>query len=715
MSILTKFTGSLLTASLLLMVSGCDNNTKSKTILTSKAPTVAEKSLNNTKKTLQRALAKSDNDNNNNKISKLSTSVDMGTIIATFLNDNLEDSNSSDIVSSKTFLKSLTKDQNAIDAVDALTDADASTYLSLVYFDAIASNYDVTPGELATDSSSAAKQSKFQPYFLGGILDPITQPIKDLLNDTVTQPIKDGIVDIVDNNSVVSGIAEETFKVMLQSGTITKVMLKLAIKSNTISNVMIEVMDDHWNLAEQMQPLLENDVEFGNLFMDLALAHEGRNEGYTYRMAEFLFGRIDGGMYKSLTIAMTNSRVKNDDDTHTDGYITEVLSGLMAREDMTKFFKIPDSLAYTYAQVDTAFTKLLFDNNTTERGDGNEYSNERFFYEMFATAPSTANFITAMNNVADSNDTKIKGNEAILMDQIFMGKSKFGETDTNQGNYNIYAIAGGMAHGLGKGAANFSAYRDNFIGFALLIPTSRYIDYGFAFGGAGYSYYDNDLNAYNDDFKTLVEGTALDYNGTILDNVYVGYVSDLYTGSLGFIDGYYDTISGFVSDYDNNISAWYNNALAYYEGVKLDAQIAFESTFYGNTDTRINHFSNITENVATYKDGDFVGKALSNSDATWDYIPTKFAEKDWMSANTDVDATFNFKSGTVVAYVVATSPVAGFTKVELNGDEPLSSDDTQTYAIYKKDIASGDTLNIAVSANPAIKGVFFDSDNAIAN
>ena len=60
MSILTKFTGSLLTASLLLMVSGCDNNAKSKTVLTSKAPTVAEKSLNNTKKTLQRALAASD-------------------------------------------------------------------------------------------------------------------------------------------------------------------------------------------------------------------------------------------------------------------------------------------------------------------------------------------------------------------------------------------------------------------------------------------------------------------------------------------------------------------------------------------------------------------------------------------------------------------------------------------------------------------------------
>ena len=467
MNHLTKLSGSIIVASLLL--SGCNSSSsESQSSSLSSNDAVVQNSVTNTKRNLQRELVAEEA-----SLNRAASKATMANIIAAFVNDDLGDDEGTHLgsITSRTLLESMGLD------VSGLSDEESDELLVEAYFQALAPAYGVEIQE-----SAAAKERGLVSKF------------KDLLKKA-TDKVKDAIVDVVDDSKIVSKIAEESFKVMLQSGKVTKEMLRLAIKSETITDVMIAVMDDHWNLAAKMQPLLENDVDFGHLFMDLAVAHD-------YKMADFLFSRIDGPMYYSLTIAMTNSR--EDVGNGSAGKMTRVLSTLMAMPRMAKYFNVPSTLEYTDGQTVEAFSKLLFSNGTTARGDGNELSNERFFYEIFATPESTANFVTAMNNIDE--ETRLA-----LMDQIFLGKSKFSSTeDSMQGYYNIYAIAGGMAYGLGIGAANYSAYEESLYGFADLVPSSRYYAYGVAFSKAGYSYYRDDNDAYISNFKGLIYGTMFD-------------------------------------------------------------------------------------------------------------------------------------------------------------------------------------------------------------
>lgn len=475
----TKFSGSLLLSSLLLTACSSDNSDQQE-VYQPADTAVINKSVVNTKRNLQRELVVLENGSSEG-------SASLGAVIATFINDDLSDNTGEhfSVEAARTFFEDAGLD------VSDLDDDTVNELMVYAYFNAVSESFGVEE-----DDFSAAVSSNGPRRIFG-----IGTRFKELIKDAGDK-IKDGIVDVVDNVGIVSNISNEVFKIMLQSGTMTKEMLRLAIKSRTITDIMIEVMDDHWGLAEQMQPLLENDVDFGHLFMDLALAHD-------YVMAEFLFSRIDGPMYLSLTKAMTLSR--EDVGNGSAGKTTRVLSELMAMPRMAKFFNVPSTLEYTDAQDVEAFSKLLFSNGTAERGDGNEMANERFFYEIFATAASTANFVSAMNNIDE--DIRLA-----LMDQIFLGESDFSqESDAQQGYYNIYAIAGGMAYGLGVGAANYAQYEDSLYAFAELVPVSRYYSYGLAFSTAGYTYYSSDNQAYISNFRGLIYGTAFDSESDLYD------------------------------------------------------------------------------------------------------------------------------------------------------------------------------------------------------
>ena len=489
---ITKFMGSVVLASILF--SGCsseDSTTSTPTTTSVSQSETALESIENTKRNLQRELVALNPQRVSSRVAAgtqaTPDNAQLAAIIAAFIGDDLTNGSGGhiDLDAPRAFFRSIELD------VSELSESEINELYIYSYFGAISESFGVENRLL---SRSPALNSGPRRIF------GIGTKVKDLLGRG-TDAVKDLVVDAVDDIGILSTITEEVFKVMLESGTVTNEMLRMAINSRTITEVMIAVMDDHWNLARKMQPLLEENVSFGHLFMDLAEAHD-------YLMADFLFSRIDGPMYYSLTRAMTLSR--NDVTNPSAGKTTRVLSELMAMPRMAKYFNVPSTLSYTDGQTVEAFSKLLFDNGTVERGDGNELANERFFYEMFATPASTANFIVAMNNI----DLNIR---IALMDQIFLGESEFADADAMQGHYNIYAIAGGMSAGLGEGAQYLDDYEASLYGFAALVPSSRYYPYGTAFAEAGYAYYRDDNEAYNAEFQTLVYGTMFDISGDSFD------------------------------------------------------------------------------------------------------------------------------------------------------------------------------------------------------
>ena len=703
MTSLSKFTGSILVASLLFSITGCgDDDTKASTSekLISQSPENITKNTPLTQKEqLEKTLA-SKNDFLSREMAK-NPNLKLATIIATLLSPE-----KNKLITAKEYILK-NGDEEAIKILNTLNESEINENFVIDYFE-----YTASQKETQEKSFKQSSQKLFGNLFDGikdKIIDPIKDkvidPIKETVEDKIIDPIKDAVVDAIDDNKILSELTNQAFILMLKSGTATKEALRLAIKSDTVMEIMIVAMDDHWNLAEQMQPLLENDVNFGHLFMDLAMAHPVLDsEGVEHLpMAEFLFSRIDAPMYKSLTIAMTNSR--KDINNGSAGKVTSVLSALMARPEMTKFFQVPDNLNYTDGQTYQAFSKLLFTNGTPEiHGDGAELANERFFYEMFATPESTGNFITAMQGVDVVTRTA-------LMNQIFLGENETLENDDEaQGDRNIYAVTGGMAYGLGEGAVNFDAYQDHFLGFAGLITEGDYLDvaynggrYALAFGGAAYNYFDNNDSSYAEDFATLISGTTFD------------------TDQNDSLASYYNDLGGIVGEYTDKASALGEEGLAYYNDV------AFDELFLGTT--RLQFFTDIPkENLSTFKTTGYLEYKffeLYGSTNTWDYIPNKFSEKDWLNKDAiGSTAQFDFASGTIVAYLVSTASLetvkeeTGLTTlvaIDLAGDAPLSSDVNASYNIYTFNLENNGTVDFSLYVTDSISAVFFDSDDATPN
>ena len=311
--------------------------------------------------------------------------------------------------------------------------------------------------------------------------------------------------------TVMTWALAQMFKVMLMSGTMTKLMLRLAIRFPILTTVMIHVLGQYWGITSRMIPYLKYDREFGELFMQLAYEQP--------KMAHFVFQNIDAPLYNAMTYSMLLSQET-----------TERLA-IMMNWYALYYLKTP-SQGNRY----DAFTNQLFftRNNVTQdenrtisgHGDGLELANERFYYAMFSYPLSTSQFIKAMEKVdaagADYDTYNLHGDSGHqtvvdFMDFIFSGIQEtdvYGDktglnADRMQGSYNIFAIAQGMLTGIER--AGFEAYLQNFIDFALLIPPERYLDYGQAFGMAGYTYFAQAIYPTLPTYDETREPTMLDF------------------------------------------------------------------------------------------------------------------------------------------------------------------------------------------------------------
>jgi len=311
--------------------------------------------------------------------------------------------------------------------------------------------------------------------------------------------------------TVMTWALAQMFKVMLMSGTMTKLMLRLAINFPMLTSVMIHVLGEYWGITSRMVPYLKYDREFGELFMQLAYEQP--------KMAHFVFQNIDAPLYNAMTYSMLLSQET-----------TERLA-IMMNWYALYYLRTP-SQGNRY----DAFTNQLFftrnnitqDENGTliDHGDGLELANERFFYALFSYPLSTAQFIRAMEKVdaAGANYDEYNlhgdtGHQTVVdfMDFIFSGvqdTNVYGDktglnADRMQGSYNIFAIAQGMLTGIER--AGFEAYLQNFIDFALLIPPERYLDYGQAFGMAGYTYFAQAIYPTLPTYDSSREPTMMDF------------------------------------------------------------------------------------------------------------------------------------------------------------------------------------------------------------
>ncbi len=351
------------------------------------------------------------------------------------------------------------------------------------------------------------------------IFDPINEKVLDPIKEDVIEPlldgelvenigdeIKRGIENIVEID-LITDLTASAFKIMLESDGITNTMLDMAIGSDTMTNIMITVMEDNWDLANKMAPMLRDagNIEFGEKFMELALKRP--------KMAHFLFTYIDANMYDALADAMIISSDAYKAGTLGHEEYTTTTMGTMMAMYATTYFVIPDTSSVAQGQ-NARFPSLMFNSGSTARGDANELINEKFFYALFKMPASTESFVDAMDQL-DQDTTR-----TAYMDLFFMGQNPVEDaaeaTDVNQSYNNIIAIAGGMYAGI-YGSTNengetlapgygLTAYTKSFAGFAGLVPTDKYVPYGKSFMGAGYYW------AEQNGYSILGEAGSLAYN-----------------------------------------------------------------------------------------------------------------------------------------------------------------------------------------------------------
>ena len=347
--------------------------------------------------------------------------------------------------------------------------------------------------------------------------------LKDALGsvtEKLTDKAKDAVIKVA-NTDAGNKVTGEVFNVVLESDGVTVFMLDEARKSETITQVMIDALGNNWDLTKKMCPMLQTNQEFGEKFAALAEERES--------LAKFFFENIDANLYNCLGDAMLLS---NDDENHgvydnaVNHSTTEYMGILMDR--YSNFFVAPGSDGNNtsgYGRKDK-FVGLMFDTgkpveyddvNKTfiNHGDANELANEKFFYALFKTPTSTGNFVSAMEKVDVPTRT-------LLMDEIFLGE--YGENkDTLQGSFNIIAIGSGMYEGIygseTSRAYGLTSYLGDFVGFAGLVPSDRYVPYAKAFVNAGFTY----ARMHNID----VWGTV----GTQAQEIWNNYLNDNNTSS----------------------------------------------------------------------------------------------------------------------------------------------------------------------------------------
>jgi hypothetical protein len=531
-----------------------------------------------------------------------------------------------------------------------------------------------------------------------GLLTPLTDKLKDLIVDASSSDLLDGTVNAV-------------FKAALNSEGVTTAMLDMALGSETITQIMIDALIYDWGLTTKMIPMLETNKEFGEKFAELAKKYE--------IMGRYFFTAVDAPMYGALTKAMLLSPETT----------TLIMSELMITygED---YFVIP---ATDYTPVGAGqpgdnerFVSLLLDTgkiskttgdaaDSTTRGDGNELANEEFFYALFSSPASTANFVEAMQKVKAKDANTVK----TLMDHIFLGQrtTEDGEiVDTEQSIYNIYAIAKAMGKGIGT--EGFDTYKKSFVGFAGLVSFDRYLPYGKSFLGAGSHYMD--ANGYNvSEFITLVreaiwpaeikaanaeaaeksvQSKRLHADGdtteTTATEVETAWYDELWDSVTTFFGDGYDSMAAwwdaqtvdfdaYISEITDGISTAVGEAV---DGLTAEAHTYIQgeiATLLNDPDYVLPPFSELNIDYVTgeaerrfddyitvngydgllsdISDSDFVqeyvyGTLLETLEGTeyWEYMPNWIAGMDWLKLpESYADYKLEFNADNIAVYIIS--------------------------------------------------------------
>ncbi len=421
-------------------------------------------------------------------------------------------------------------------------------------------------------------------------------PQRSILTDNpLVNAVKSTVVSALDT-SVGNKITGAAFDVVLNSDGVTVVMLDAARKSQTISQVMVDALEANWGLTAKMCPMLRDNAEFGEKFT--ALAYERPI------IAKFFFERIDARMYGCLTDAMLLSN-KDKATSYTIGSVehsTNAYMGLLMKEYAKDYFITPDkNITNRNRRLNDNFVSLLLntgknatykkDANGTitfeNHGDGNELTNEKFFYSLFKTPVTTNDFVAAMDQVNPTTRT-------MLMDNIFLGgKVGAANPDTLQGQLNIIAIGSAMydgifgkkdASGVSQNAYGFASYAGAFIGFASLIPTDRFMTYGRAFVDAGYTYADfhgiDVWSGVSTAAQTAWDNyTATDANATTASNAPSRSAGKGVLGSSWYID-----------TLDILAKSWSNVSLSDISAAALDSNKSILSTLQDNANIAYDTF-----------------------------------------------------------------------------------------------------------------------------
>jgi len=572
-------------------------------------------------------------------------------------------------------------------------------------------------GAAAATSSYAAAMASL-PVYNGGVSTSAGQPKRifgfffKMFNPMTYIGF---MMDIA--KSVMNAVLAQAFKMMLLSGTMTKMMLRLALKFPILTNVMISVLSSNWGITRQMIPYLKYDKEFGELFMQLAYEQP--------KMAHFVFQNIDAPLYYGMSVAMTLSKETTERLAVMMNWYASIY--FVAPQPASRYNNFVRLLLNTGQSVDV--------DGETNHGDGNELANEKLFYALFQYPFATKQFIAAMEQLEVPMRTA-------LMDHIFLGQQQ-NPTDGSlvvddpiQGTYNIFAIAQGMLKGIES--EGFGASLQNFMDFAMLIPEQRYLPYAQKFAMVGFSYYIQNLPADAPDEQKTMQAFMQFLMGSI-------------SQALSQVDAAYaeqaQAFGQMLQNLQPYIDEFMQNGMANISQAPLDQGVPDVTQINGNgIDETINDpleqdapnppapssLIDIIENFPLlwekdYSNGAYKGEHLSryNNGKVWEAMSTQLSELHWMdvpsSANFTYSSRFNFifEQGSVDMYIISNAlsmywEFGGYSLTDTGESVSVRDtnfnqlDDFNPYRVYKVTIPAGYSLgNLHILMQDA-DGVAFD-------
>lgn len=223
-----------------------------------------------------------------------------------------------------------------------------------------------------------------------GIMNLASSMGLNMFNMMRSIPIIGGIFGGMGN-----AMAGEFFNQVLNSPQMTLEMIQCAKGNTGMIDMMIEVISANPALLGKMAAIMKQSTAFTEAFTDLALSDSV--------LAKFFFAKINSQLYEGLTMSMVNSQ-----------QATRNVATLMKK------------YAKDQMKPSTPFAKLFFNIGTPGSAcDGNELSNERFFYAVFSDIPSAESFLAALGSLDAAT-------QKAMTDFVFLAR----QSDANGNVYN---------------------------------------------------------------------------------------------------------------------------------------------------------------------------------------------------------------------------------------------------------------------------------------